>query len=236
MKIQNSNFCMLLWIPDFLERFSEEFFGGRSLVTNFGLTLLSCQALESRTAGEELGGFVRKPENWAKTFPHKTGSKRNIRLHKKLPLSKVFLSKCKCFGNFYSLSAFASAGIQLIQSRGWSFKTLFCKFKSTSSFYIQLQEQTGAEALNNFTKFESTHCLLTSAMWAAWMNFWVETVTKTKPWLMITEHWLTARMTIDKRTIGQWPTLMYTWKKTKLLQMVAVSDTFFINWCQPQAE
>ena len=26
---------------------------------------------------------------------------------------------------------------------------------------------------------------------------------------MITEHWLTTRMTIDKRTIGQWPILMY---------------------------
>ena len=37
----------------------------------------------------------------------------------------------------------------------------------------------------------------------------VQTVTKREAWLMITEHWLTTRMTIDKRTIGQWPILMY---------------------------
>ena len=75
---------------------------------------------EHGKAGGELGGFVRKPENWPKTFPHKTGPRRNIRLQKKLLLSKVFLDRavCKCFGNSYSLSAFARAGIQLLQSPG----------------------------------------------------------------------------------------------------------------------
>ena len=92
IQFQSSSFYKLLWIHDFLERFAEEFLVGRSLITNFGLTLLSWRARQSRTAGEELGGFVGKPENWAKTFPHKTGSKRNIKgWRKKLPLSKVFL-------------------------------------------------------------------------------------------------------------------------------------------------
>ena len=132
MKILNSNFYKLLWIQDFLERFVEEFSGGWTLITNFGLTLLSCPGRQSRTAG-----FVRKPENWAKTFPHKTGSKRNIRLHKKC----FWRAVCKCFGNFYSLSAFARAGIQLLQSPGLKLQKYLLKIPK----HFIILHQTSAE-------------------------------------------------------------------------------------------
>ena len=78
------------------------------------------RAWESRTAGEELGRFVGKPKNWAKTFPYKTALKRNIRLHKKLPLSKVFLdsgssSLQMLWKVLFSISI--CKGIQLLQSQ-----------------------------------------------------------------------------------------------------------------------
>ena len=45
---------------------------GRSLITNFGLTLRSCRA---RYRGEEVVGFAGKPENRPKTFLPKTAQK-----------------------------------------------------------------------------------------------------------------------------------------------------------------
>ena len=55
-------------------------------------------------------------------------------------------------------------------------------------------------------------------------------MTKRKACLMITEHWLTARTTIDKWTTGQWPILMYRTslkEDTELFQMVEISSNIF---------
>ena len=105
--------------------------------------------------------------------------------------------------------------------RGWSFKNLqipksFFIFHPTSDWKLKLR----IIAPNLFAEECNVRC--------EWIIGWRQWQ-KAKAWLMIAEHWLTARMTIDKRTIGQWPILMHTWTKTKLLQMVGVSDICFYH-------
>ena len=139
-KIQNSDFYNLLWIPDILKRFVEEFFGGRSLVTNFGLTLLSCEHGKAAQQGKNLVVLWENLKTRRKHFLIKPLWKEISGCTKSCRYQKCFWTAvaavCKCSGKFYSLSAFARA------FNCSSLKNLFCKLQSTSSFYIQLQQQT----------------------------------------------------------------------------------------------
>ena len=135
IQFQCSSFCKLLWIQDFLERFAEEFLAGRSLITNFGLTLKAAQ-------GKNLVVLWENLKTGQKHFHIKPVPKEISKAaRKKLPLSKVFSdsSMQMLWKLFLSISICKGGGIQLLQSRA---SKLFCKFKSTSSTYLQLQQKT----------------------------------------------------------------------------------------------
>ena len=102
IKFQNSSFCKLLWIRGFLERFSEEFFGGRPLITNFGLN-------SPPLPGKNLAVLWESLKTGRKHFPIKPVAKEIPNDGaKSCCYQKCFWAvRCKCFGNFYSLSAFA---------------------------------------------------------------------------------------------------------------------------------
>ena len=102
IKFQNSSFCKLLWIRGFLERFSEEFFGGRPLITNFGLN-------SPPLPGKNLAVLWESLKTGRKHFPIKPVAKEIPNdVTKSCCYQKCFWAvRCKCFGNFYSLSAFA---------------------------------------------------------------------------------------------------------------------------------
>ena len=134
IQFQNSSFCKLLWIQDFLERFAEEFLVGRSLITNFGLTLKAAQ-------GKNLVVLWENLKTGQKHFQIKPVPKEISKAAcKKLPLSKVFSdsSMQMLWKLFLSISICKGGGIQLLQSQA---SKLFCKFKSTSSTYIQFKKE-----------------------------------------------------------------------------------------------
>ena len=105
IQFQNSSFCKLLWIQDFLERFAEEFLVGRSLITNFGLTLKAAQ-------GKNLVVLWENLKTGQKHFHIKPVPKEISKAAcKKLPLSKVFSdSSMQMLWKLSSLSAFAREG------------------------------------------------------------------------------------------------------------------------------
>ena len=135
----------MLWIQDFLERFAEEFLAGRSLITNFGLTLKAAQ-------GKNLVVLWENLKTGQKHFHIKPVPKEISKAaRKKFPLSRVFLdsSMQMLWKLFLSISICKGGGIQLLQSLA---SKLFCKFKSTSSTYIQLQQKTQLK-LQNYKVF-----------------------------------------------------------------------------------